>query len=447
MKIKTIIALLLLQGISVASAQENLSLLECINLAVKNNINVVTARIEEQKSVHKVAETRSSLFPQLNGSAAFTDNLMLPTTILPGDFIGEPGTVVPVKMGVQYSTSLGVSVNQVLFDQTRFTGMRIAKQAQEISQLGVEKARESIAKEVGKLYFLIQTTEEQANLIEGNIERTKRMADVVKKLLDNGMGKLVDYDRINVTLQNLYTQLDNTRAMSEQQVNMMKYMLKIPNEQTIVLTESVSIPLFVDDLNAGGSLSSHIDIKMLESQKELSRLTLKNIENGYLPTLSFVGQYAASGMRRDFKNYFNNVPENRWYGSSYIGVSISIPIFDGFNERSKSRQAKLDYSKSQIIIEDTKEKLDIDFKNAINSYNNSKNNVDRQQQNIDLAEKVYRQTELKYKEGQSAITDLLQDEMGLSNAQSSYLNALYTFKEAELQIMSLNGEITKLINK
>lgn len=430
-----------------SNAQERLSLEECVRIAVERNINVVTSRIDQQKSAQEVAGARSSLLPQVSASGSFTDNIKLPTTVLPGDLIGQPGTTMPVKMGVQYTTGMGVTLNQVLYDQTRFAGLKIAHQAEEISMLGVEKASESVAKEVAKLYFLIQTTEEQKTLIEGNIERTKRMAGVIKQLLDNGMGRQVDYDRINVNLQNLYTQLDNTAAMWDQQVNMMKYMLKLPGSVEIELTGSADMPLFSYDPNRTDDFSSHIDILLLESQKDLANLNYKNINNGYLPTLSLVGNYGTQGMRKEFKNYFNSSPENKWYGSSYFGLNLSIPIFDGFSKRSKSRQAKLEYVKTEMKLDDTKDKLGIDFRNALNNYNNSKTNIARQQQNIDLAEKVYKETELKYKEGQSSMNDLLQDEMGLSNAQSGYLNALYSFKEAELEIMSLNGEIRKLITE
>jgi Outer membrane protein len=171
------------------------------------------------------------------------------------------------------------------------------------------------------------------------------------------------------------------------------------------------------------------------------------ITAGYLPTLSLVGQYAYQGYREDFKNYFRSNPENKWYSSSYIGLSLTVPIFDGFEKRSKSRQAKLDYQKTAMRIDDTKERFNVDYQNALNNYQNHKTNVERQKRNIELAEKVSRETALKYQEGLATMSYVLQDEISLSNAQAAYLSALYNFKEAELKIMSLNGEIRNLMNK
>lgn len=446
MKLKALVFATLLLSTSPSYSQEALSLRDCAQMAVEKNINVVTTRMDLEKSGDKIAEVRALMLPQINMGGNFTNNLKLPVTVLPGDFLGKPGTLIPVQMGVQYNTNVGVSVNQMIYDQTRISAMKIAKQAENLSQLGVEKASETIVVEVSKLYYLIQTTSEQETLLKGNIERIERMAEVIITLVTNGMSTQVDFDRISVTQQNLQTQLDNTHALLEQQVNMLKFLLQISEDKEIELTESVEVPLLDYNPELNVNFSEHIDVQMLESQKQLNHLNMRNINNGYLPNLSFVGQYAVQGLRKNFQDYFREGGENHWYGAAYVGINLSVPIFDGFNRRSKYRQAKVEYFKNDLMLENTEERLNIDYKNALNNYHNNKNNVLRQKQNIDLAEQVYRETELKYRQGQSSLSDLLQDEMSLSNAQSGYLNALYNFKEAELRIMSLNGNIRNLFD-
>lgn len=452
MEIKTrIIAttLMLFCGSSIF-AQNNetfsLSLKECVGQAIDKNINAVKARIAEEKSRHNVAETRSALLPQVEAGGTFLSNVKLPTTMLPGVLIGQSGTI-PVQIGSRYNTSAAVSVNQVLYNQTALTSLKISKQSEELSRLGVEKANENLALEVSKLYFLTQITAKQKTLIAENISRTQRMTNITKLLLDNGMGKQVDYDRINVTLQNLYTQLDNTEALHEQQLNMMKYMLEIPFSENIQLTDTVNFPLLHTEPLQIADFSSHVEIRMLEKQNEIARLNQKSINSGYMPTLSLFGQFSYEGLRSEFQNYFKSSDENRWNSVFYVGVNLSIPLFDGFNRRSKSRKAKLEYRESELTLNNTKDRFETEYRNAVNSYYNNRNNVERQLQNIELAQKVYTETALKYREGLSSMSDLLQDEMGLNNAQAGYLNALYSFKEAELQIMSLNGELKNITNQ
>jgi len=422
-----------------------LSLQECVQIAIERNINVEKARIDLEKSGYKVSETRSAMLPRVNVNGSFTDFIEKSKTLLPGIIVGRPGTNLPVEMGAQYNTNASVSIVQVLYNQTALTALKIAKQMEAMTELGVEKVSEELTAEISKLYFLTLTTAKQQTLVEENIDRIKRLSDIIQLLVENGMGRETDFERISVNLENLYTQQSNIKAVQEQQLNMIKYLLEIPLEETIVLTDSVEMSLLLQAPGLFSDFSEHIDIQMLEAQLEMNRLNESLIKAGYLPTLSFVGSYGLTGYRDEFKNYFRSSPESDWFSSSYVGLNLSIPIFDGFEKRSKSRQARLDYQKTAMTLDNTKERFNVNYQNAMNNYQNHKNNVERQKKNIALAEKVYQETALKYREGLATMSDVLQDELGLSNAQSAYLNALYNFKEAELNIMSLSGEIRNLM--
>ena len=443
------IAVMLLVG-QMTFAQESkiteLTLQQCVQMAVDKNINVKTSRIDKEKSNYKKEESRAALLPKVNISAGFTDNLALPTTVLPGEFLGKPGTTIPVQMGSQFNTNATLSISQILYNQTAFTALKLTNKSAELSNLSVEKASEEIAFEVAKLYALGQTTAEQSKLIGENIKRTERLRDITKIIVENGVGKQVDLDRVNVNLENLYTQQSNTQLAQEQQLNMIKYMLDVPLEQTIVLTDTAAMPLLANEPILQSGFSDHVNIRLLESQKELNVLNKRLINNGYLPTLSLSGQAAYQGLRKDFSTYFESGEANKWYPMASVSVNLSIPVFDGFEKRSKARQATMDLKKTEATLESTKENFSMNYKNALNNYMNNKDIVRRQKLNLALAEKVYKETALKYREGLAGMSSLLQDEMSLSSAQGGYLTALYNFKEAELKIMSLNGGIKQLFD-
>ena len=322
-------------------------------------------------------------------------------------------------------------------------GLKLSKKAEELSRLSVEKAEESIAKEITNLYFLAQTTAEQLQIIEDNIARNEKIADITKVVVDNGFGKKVDYDRIIVSIENQYTQMSNVDALYQQQLNMMKYMLEMPLDVNIVLTDSPSLVL-IDNPAIVSDFSNHVDMQLLEKQKDISKLNEKAINSQYLPSLMFNGQWGLNGMRDEFKDFFHGGAANKWFDSYSIGLTLSVPIFDGCEKRSKSRQAKIDSKKSVMTYDNMQSKMNVDYQNATKDYFNNKKNVERQQKNIELAEKTYSETSLKYREGMATMSDLLQDQTGLSDAQNNYLNALYNFKSAELELMSLNGQIKNL---
>jgi outer membrane protein TolC len=450
-KIRLLTIILLASQLTFAQESKTieLSLQKCVQMAVEKNINVKTARIDKEKGTARKDEAQASLYPKINISASMTDNVALPTTLLPeafGAMVGTPGKAVAVQMGSNYSSSAMLSISQVLYNQTAITALKLAKKADEINELGIQKSKEEVGIQVAKMYMLALTTLEQQKLIESNIERAERLKKITQVTVDNGVGKQVDLDRINVNLENTYTQLSNTKAAQEQQMNTIKYLLDMPLDTQIQLTDTVGTELLNSKPVLLNDFSSNVNIRMLESQKEIYSLNKKLVNAGYIPSLSLSGQAAYQGLQNKFSTYFSSGSDNKWFPYANFTVTLSVPVFDGFEKRSKARQVEMDTRKTELTLNNTKEALNLDYRNALNTYTNNKINVSRQKQNLQLAEKVYKETSLKYKEGMAAMSSLLQDETGLNNAQAGYLTALYNFKDAELKIMSLNGAIKNLVN-
>jgi len=454
MKGKIILFTIVMLSGQLGFAQESktieLSLQKCVQLAVEKNINVRSASIDKEKGKAKEAEAKAGLYPKINISATMTDNVALPTTLLPeafGALVGTPGKAVAVQMGSNYSSTAMLSISQVIYNQTALTALKLAKSADQLNELGIQKSKEEIGVQVAKMYMLALTTSEQRRLIESNVERAERLKKITQVTVENGVGKQIDLDRINVSLENTYTQLSNTKAAQEQQMNTIKFLLNMPLDTPIELTDTIGVELLNNTPVLVNDFSSNVNVRMLESQQELYSLNKKLTNAGYMPSLSISGQAAYQGLQNKFSTYFSSSSDNKWFPYANFTVTLSVPVFDGFEKRSKARQTEMDIQKTALTLSNTKESLNLDYRNALNTYTNNKTNVSRQKQNLQLAEKVYKETTLKYKEGMATMSSLLQDETGLDNAQASYLTALYNFKDSELKIMSLNGEINRLIQK
>lgn len=430
-----------------SSQPVKLSLRDCVKQAVEKNVNVQTAKIDKEIGNAKKDEAKASLYPKINLNTNFTDNVKLQSIMIDGSLVGSPGTQIPFTMGTQYSTTEVLTISQTIYNQTAITALKLAKKATETYDLNIRKSKEEVGIQVAKMYALAQTTIEQQKLIESNIDRSERLKKITGVIIDAGVGKQIDMDRVNVSLENMYTQLSNTKAAYEQQMNTIKYLLRLPLDTPVELTDTVGAELLSAQPILQNDFSSNVNVALLESQKQINILNRKFINAGYLPSLSLSGQAAYQGQQSKFSTYFNNSSDNKWFPYANFTVTLSIPVFDGFERRSKARQAEMDYRKSELSLNNTKESLSMDYRNALNTYNNNKTNVKRQKQNLNLAEKVYQETSLRYKEGVTTMSSLLQDETSLSNAQDGYLTSLYNFKDSELKIMSLNGEINNLIQQ
>jgi len=113
--------LVLFSGQFLFSQEKNaisLSLRQCVQMIVEENINIKTSRMDAEKTQYKKAEAISAVIPKISAGANFQDNLTLPTTMLPCEIVGMPGTTIPVKMGSNFSTNAAVTLNWVLYNQT-----------------------------------------------------------------------------------------------------------------------------------------------------------------------------------------------------------------------------------------------------------------------------------------------------------------------------------------
>ena len=448
LKIKLIIAVLLVTSGSLNAQKliRDLSLKDCLKLGIENNITVKKAKLDKDKNGYKINETISKGLPQIEGYGVFQDNLKLPVNVIPGEIFGKPGQQISVQFGSQYTANGGVKFNQLLYSQTYFTSIDLVKKANDISVLGYEKSKEDLVYTLSQLYFLTQVTNKQKELIGDNIKRMDQLIGITQKQFQGGIIQSVDLDRILVTRENLLSQYSSIDALLNQQFDMIKYYIELPTETAINLTDSTDYQLLsLADTSFSRDFSGRTDFRILEKQKDIALLNKKIINDAYLPSLSANGQFYYMSMRQKF-DFFNSNTSGKWFGSEVIGLNLSIPIFDGLEKKNKASQALIEYNKTNITIEDTKKYYSVEYSNSFRNLINTRQIVERQNNNIKLAEKVFSITSQKYHEGVVSLSDLLHDETSLSDAQMSFLNALFQNKTAELNILRSTGKLNSLIN-
>ena len=258
------------------------------------------------------------------------------------------------------------------------------------------------------------------------------------------MAMEVDVKRVNINLENLKVQYDNAQAMLEQQLNLLKYIIDYPAEKNIALT-----PVNTDNIIpvALTGLSENLyELQLLQSQKQLAEQQKKMIGYGYMPSLNLTGSWMFSAYTDKAYHWFHSGPSNHWFRSYGLGLSLRVPIFDGFDKRYKSRKAAIDIENMKIAQENTRKNLQVQYLNATNDLMNNPRNFKKQKDNYLLAEDVYAVTMNRYREGITSMTEVLQDEMRMSEAQNNYISAHYNYRITTLMLLKLTGRIDSLVN-
>lgn len=422
------------------TAQNILSLEECIKIGIENNLALQTQRNEIRKGQYALSENRARLLPVINGFAGFTDNIKPPVSVTDGSSYGVPYNVTKT---LPYSANAGIQLQLPLYDQTLYTSMDVARIMDQLNRLGYEKAREELMMEISKLYYLGQTTNEQLEILKNNIGRLEELKNITEAFYDNGMAMDIDVKRVRINLDNMKVQYDNAQAMLVQQMNLLKYMMDYPVEKNFALERVQAEKLSHTELT--GLSENLYEIQMLESQKTLAEKQRKLIRNGYIPSLSLSGNLSTSAFTDKARYWFQDNPSSKWYTSYGVGVSLRVPIFDGLEKRNKVRKAEMDIENARLNLENTRKNLQTKYLNATNDLMNSERNFFKQKDNYLLAEDVYAVTIDRYKEGIASMTEVLQDEMRMSEAQNNYITAHYNYQLNNLVLLKLTGNIESLI--
>ena len=423
-----------------SKAQETLTLGQCISMGIENNLQLKTARNEAAKGRHTVTENRAKLLPQINAVAQMADNFNPPVSVTDGSAYGKKYNVTKT---LQYNASAGLQLQMPLYNQTLLTALEITKLGERLNRLSYDKARNDLIGRIAQMYYLAQSTAEQIAIVKANIDRLEELKAITEAFFDNGMAMAVDLKRVDVNLENLRVQRDNAEAMLAQQMNMLKYVIDYPADKDIALTPVN--PDAVETARLDGLCEQLPELQLLQGQGEMAGRQLDMARQGYLPSLALTGNLTYSAFTDKLHNWFHSGPSNHWYNSSGISVTLRVPVFDGLERRSKIRKAKLDAENARLAYEDALKGLRTQYANAVDELTNSRRNFAKQRDNYRLAEDVYAVTAERYREGIASMTEVLQDEMAMSEAQNNYLTAHYDYRLTNLSLLKLTGRLDSLI--
>jgi len=432
---------LLLLGLLLSNyvtAQQRLTLRDAVNYAVENSSNVRRSKLEIQGGKFKTQEVRAQALPQITGNGGLTYNPIIGQLV-----VGDQS----FQLGRKWNANGGVQLNQQLFNQQVFTGLKAAKTSEQYYLLNENLTEEQIIEQVANTYYQVLVNRQQRNVIDTNIKNVRVVERIILNQYENGLAKKIDVDRIKVNLTNLENQRDQVINAVTQLENQLKFYMGMPVETAIELpttelTDVKALPAFADTVD----ISGRTEIRLLDVQRELLGLQKKAYISEYYPTLALTANYSSTGQSDKFDLFKRKSNSTAfWYDASAIGLTLRVPIFDGFATRSRVRQANVEILKAEEDRRETTNALNLAYENAKIALRNSINTINSQRQNVTLAEEIYQSTQNNYNNGLAALTDLLDTENALTEAQNSYTQALLNYKIAEIQLIKSNGNIKSLL--
>ncbi len=432
---------LLLAGHFAKAQQQNaFSVKQCVEYGTKNSVQVKNALLDIQIQQQTNREITALAYPQLSGSLSINDYLAIPVSLIPGEIAGQPpGTYVPVKFGVKYNSSGALDLSQILFDGQVFVGLQARSTAMDYARKNVEVTQEQIKANIYKVYYQLVVGKKQMETIDANIERLEKLLHDVNELFKNGFAERLDIDKTTVQLNNLKTEklkLENGLVNGH---SGLKFLMGMPQKEALALTDTLSDAELKNGILSDGTISynDNKQVQLLELAKRLGEYNIRRYKLTQIPTVAAFANYTKNAQRQTF-DFFQ---KGDWFTTSLIGVRVSIPIFDGFARRSRIDKASLELRKTNNTLTQVKELIDNDVEQAKRNMTSALLTMDNQKKNIELSEKVYKTSKLKYEQGLGSNAEIYNANADLRVAQNNYYSALYDAISAKIEYLRATGKL------
>lgn len=440
------------------SAQQAFDIDAAWQYAVQNNVNVQKAKIDQTIAEQKVKETTGIGLPQIDAQGKYTNFLNVPVQQFPAIMIPYDlrlqmpelagltpeqlmTTFIPLKFGQKHSGSASATLTQLLFSGSYLVGLQSAKAYKETAALIEEKTEISVKEGILMSYTGVLVTEENIKTLEENRKVAEKALSDTKKTFEIGMIEMQNVEQQEYSYKSLVASLDNLKRTKQQLEMALKYLMGFPLDQQITLTSSMDELIAKNEQLVSSenqeNVSGHIDYRLKRNALVLNELKLKLQRSKYLPTLAAFVNTAYNGNNNDFGELW----KGRWYNSSLWGLQLDVPVFNGFQRKWQTEQAKLEVKKAQLDLEDTERNLKnrafaatVDYDNAMNSYRNA-------QELITLSSSIYKKQQIKFKEGMGTSFDLNQAETQLYGAQSQLYQAALNLIQAKTKLDEALGNL------
>ena len=458
-----VIVLLLLAHAASAQQKYEIGVKEAVDIAFKNVNDLKNVRLDYQIAAARNKEITAAALPQVNGSLQGNHYLSLPLIQFPDatelsvyDVLKKEGVKDGNNMPITadgdfkvrnfsffspWNISMGATLQQLLFEPQVFVGLKARKALLESSELQIKVAEDNVRVVVYKSYYAVLIGEKQLWYVRESLKRLQKLSHDMEVMFKNGFVEKLDIDKTTVSL-------NNTTAIENQLKNgiangyaVLKMTMGLSQSDTLVLKDILT-PAQIKEglLDAGFSYEDRNEVKFLNNAKKLQGYDIRRYKLSYYPTLAAFYSFQETGQRSSAAINAGQKPWF-WYNTNQVGLSVSIPIFDGFSKKYKIQQSRLTLQKVENSLDQAKKGIDLEITIAKNTLTNAILNMDMQEENMKLAEKVYNTEKKKYEAGMSSSFAILQSDTDLQQAQSNYFKSLYDAIIARVSYLKALGKL------
>lgn len=419
------------------------SIQQSVSYALTHQGNVINAKYEVDKAGEKVKEIVGIGLPQISGSGNIQDFFKIPTTLIPAQFFGgQPGEYAAVKFGTQYNTTGEIDASQLLFDGSYIVGLQASKTYRELSEKSLTQTSIQTVSQVTKAYYTVLVNYWKLQMVNADVLRVKALLDQTEALYKQGFTEKIDWERIQVSYNNLKTQQQDMNRLVGLSYRLLKFQMGMPATDSITLTDSLKSVTISPEIESDSSFKpeNRIEYSLAETQLRASQLELQKDRFSNLPSLALYGSYSEAAPGTEFQIFSS---AQNWYPTGIVGLKLNVPIFSGLQRYHRMQEDKIGILESETTLNTVKQSISLDLSNSETSLQNALADLMNQQENMTLAQSVEHDAKIKYIAGTGSNLEVVDAETSLTESETNYYNALFNVLIAKVDYEKALGTLYK----
>ena len=440
MKIKFLIIFsLFLANAKGQNLPESLSLSEAIEFGLSNNRSIINADREILKAKKERWKTISIGLPQISSEINYQNFLEMPVSLVPAEFFGgQMGTFSELIFGTEQNMIGSVKMEQLLFDGSYLVGLEASRIYLKISENLFEKTNLEVKKLITTTYTNVLIAQFNISFLEKNKKNLEVNLKEIHELFKNGFEEEESVEQMQLSLSQVNSNLKYAKNLMKITEEMVKFIIGYPTEKPLLLRSNLedifNEEFYFKTIPEITNISNNIDIKIADNNVKSEALQFKYEKSKSLPKLSgFINQtYTGNSNEFTFADR-----DQKWYGSSLVGLNLKIPLFSSFGRSAISQKAKISLDQAITELTETQERIRIEVNAAYNDYDLAIDNYFTEKENLRLAERIEKKNQIKFFEGIVQSFELRMSQMQLYNAQNNFVAAIHSVINKKTQLETL----------
>lgn len=415
-----------LPSFSVYAAEKlSLSLKQAMDMAVERNNTLANAALDIRIAQANKWAAIAAMLPQISASADYSN------------FMGYEMDLRGMTIAMPPYVTLGVR-SSLTFTPALLVNAQISDISAKMSDISLRQSEQEISNQAKTLYLSALVSEEVLSLLGRNLECLQRLHDMTITSVNVGTSEQTAADQIAVQAAQLENSIASSKRALEMTYNSMRLLLDVDVDADIDLTDSLDELLTLDEyvtlVGEEFDMERNYTWQLANKSTELSKKQLEAVKMAALPSLTAYHQYSYKEYLSKDANVMNMTPPNM------LGATLSVPLFTSLQQTKKVEAARLSYEKQLNTMHDTEQQLQVQHRQLCYNLATAYDTYNAQRQNLEVTQRVFDNISRRYELGYSSAMDLTNTGTTLISAQSTYIQSIMEFLNAQIAL-------EKLLNK